>query len=167
MNKQEKCSDCRYIEISEPDVLYDIDKCTHPEIVKHFDYVDTWIGHRNKDGNCLFYSPTLWKKIKNLIKVKAMNYQEPPKYYGYNSEFCYNNGYAKTTKCKKCGTTGLYEDCHPTNPCKRCGGKVEEGDSAKWVPPEYTGHLWWKRIVKEGYWKKCLKEYTENNENTL
>lgn len=81
-----------------------------------------------------------------------MDYQEPPKYYGYSNEFGYNNGYARITKCKECGTTGLYEDCNPVNPCKHCGGRVAEAGSAKWVYPEYTCLLWWKRIVKEGYW---------------
>lgn len=44
----------------------------------------------------------------------------PPNYYGYKG------GFAKVTICKDCGSTGLYEDQHPVDPCNNCGGGIIE-----------------------------------------
>lgn len=75
-----------------------------------------------------------------------MSTQEPPKYYGYNG------GFANITKCMKCGNVGLYEDCHPANCCKHCGGDVVKIGGGRWVPPTYSGWLWWKKEVTPGHW---------------
>tara|TARA_R110000796_G_scaffold248124_2_gene374560 strand:- start:14796 stop:15101 length:306 start_codon:yes stop_codon:yes gene_type:complete len=62
------------------------------------------------------------KKVTTKIHEKHLR----PKYYGYNG------GYANTTKCNSCGLTGLYEDAHPANPCRKCGGKRVKNGAAKW-----------------------------------
>ena len=79
--------------------------------------------------------------------------QEAPRYYGY---WRYNNcGYSDVTRCVKCGNTGLREDCNPVNPCKHCGGNVVEDGAAKWVFPTYSGMLFWKKRLTEGYWLRA------------
>lgn len=79
--------------------------------------------------------------------------QEPPKYYGYWKYA--NAGYSDITRCRRCFNIGLREDCHPADCCKHCGGKVVDDGAAKWMPPVYTGILWWKRTLTEGYWKRA------------
>ncbi len=83
-----------------------------------------------------------------LIWDFKMIHHEPPTYYGYKG------GYDNVTRCKKCNAIGLYEDCHPANPCYWCGGKVIEYASAKWVRPI---RKWsWAKLkfetIDEGYW---------------
>lgn len=34
--------------------------------------------------------------------------------------------WTSVTECESCGQRGHYEDCHPSNPCRRCGGKTIE-----------------------------------------
>lgn len=82
------------------------------------------------------------------------NPQEPPRYYGYHRYL--RSGYASITECQKCGNVGLQEDCHQTLPCKHCGGTVLSAGAAIWIPPEYTGFLWWRRLVTIGYWRRAL-----------
>lgn len=61
------------------------------------------------------------------IYKKRIAYHQPPKYYGYKG------GFDNATWCDTCGRTALYEDQHPVNPCKDCGGKIMEGLIARWV----------------------------------
>lgn len=72
-----------------------------------------------------------------------------PDWYFYADR--YNKGWASLTKCNKCGTIGMYEDCHPVSPCSLCGGKREEGLVGKWIKPTYKFWIFGK--IKDGYWK--------------
>lgn len=75
---------------------------------------------------------------------------DEPRYYGYWRY--YKGGYASITKCSGCGCIALYEDAHPVNPCKHCGGRVSEVGSAKWEPP-VTRWEWLRRVtVTPGRW---------------
>lgn len=78
---------------------------------------------------------------KNII-------HQPPLYYGYLG------GYDSITQCINCNATGLYEDCHPANPCHWCGGKVEEIGSGKWRKP--IKRFNWTKFrfitLQKGYW---------------
>lgn len=78
---------------------------------------------------------------------------DPPRYYGYAKY--YRKGFATITKCDNCGCVALYEDAHPVNPCRHCGGKVREAGAAKWEPQVLSDWKWFSKrhVVKEGYWR--------------
>ncbi len=64
-----------------------------------------------------------------------------PSNYLYN--YIYNYKWADTTKCDDCNTIGMYEDCHPINPCSECGGNVREHTPMKF---NYKIGLWERRV---------------------
>lgn len=80
-------------------------------------------------------------------KTNTIHGHEYPKYHGYKG------GFDNVTECDSCGNIALYEDAHPVNPCRHCGGKVIEGKVARFVYPAYSGCLWWKEVVALGFWE--------------
>ena len=67
-----------------------------------------------------------------------------PHYYGYRI-----GSWANCTRCEDCNLVGLYEDCHPANPCHSCGGKRIDGLVGRWIVTSSK----WKFWSKKGYWE--------------
>jgi len=65
--------------------------------------------------------------------------------------FFYEGGYTEVTICSECRATGMYIDCHPSDFCRFCGGKLEEDFSAIWIKPVYK--FWFFGKIKDGYWR--------------
>lgn len=90
----------------------------------------------------LSYGGGVMKRFWNLFKTELIPPPLPPpakppiilltdiypKYYGYAE----HKGYTNCTACDDCCRIGAYEDQHPANPCRRCGGPISEGFIAKY-----------------------------------
>lgn len=95
---------------------------------------------RNKIKNML----TTLMSLTGLEKDKVKKGHLAPDYYGYD------DGFAKTNKCDKCGLIGLYEDLHVVDCCNRCGGNISRygvGEFVKGIDGEYS---WVKPVDYEG-----------------
>lgn len=65
--------------------------------------------------------------IRYLLAPKVKPLHHYPEYYGYSG------GWANVMVCQ-CGSTSLYQDNHPVNPCRDCGTKKRRVEtSGKWV----------------------------------
>ena len=61
--------------------------------------------------------------------------------------------YVRLNKCSSCSNRSSDLDYDCGDPCPNCGGEIKISTPHKWVPPTYSGYLWWKELVTKGYWQ--------------
>ena len=66
----------------------------------------------------------------------------------------YEGGFVTVTRCQGCKIIASRIDQSSLDPCRQCGGRIEQCEkAARWHGPESIGHLWWKILIKPGFWE--------------
>lgn len=97
----------------------------------------------------------------NIEKIPARSIP-PSAYVRWNNN---HHGYLNITACTDCGMRAHRDDAHPANPCRLCGGELEDF-VARWVSTT-PKRKWWSLNFfpkRSGYWIKreesndCVRE---------